>query len=559
MSSRFLPHIAVVSILTTPLVAWAGQAPSGHVPTATQVAQPTVMRFDSKGLSLVDAVRLTLENDPAIKLTEAAHQGAQGALQAEAGLFDSALRAGGTFERTQSALTATQLDEARALRDSVPPSVRAALGEVPEDLWSRDGGVQLRFDRLTRSGLYFAPFVNLRYTASNYVGKSSTNPLEGGLGVNPLYQAQVGFDVVLPLARGRGAAAVAAGERAARYDLEASRLAMLHQRSASVLDTVLAYWEVKAAADQVDVLRRSVELQTTLGGMVRSLIAARERPRADEARVLASTAAAQARLEQAQRRLSDARLALARVMGVALADPQSLPMAADAFPASPAGLTTEVNALRTLSDSAVGQRLDRKAAASLESSGLALVDGARLDTRSLMNLSASGWGGAAHENSASLSAWTVPNARVALDYERPLGNNAAKGRQQEAEARLKQNRIQTADLSRQIGLSVTRDATALASAAQRLRWAEEAVKSYDQTIRDEQAKLKGGDSSLVDTILTEQQTTAARLELVAAQQEYASLLARLRFEAGLLVQDGAEGARITPENLTAVPAALVRR
>jgi hypothetical protein len=59
----------------------------------------------------------------------------------------------------------------------------------------------------------------------------------------------------------------------------------------------------------------------------------------------------------------------------------------------------------------------------------------------------------------------------------------------------------------------------------------------------------------VDTILTEQQTTNARLALVAAQQEYTTLLAALRFEAGMLVQDN----NVTLANLVAVPAALLKR
>ena len=65
------------------------------------------------------------------------------------------------------------------------------------------------------------------------------------------------------------------------------------------------------------------------------------------------------------------------------------------------------------------------------------------------------------------------------------------------------------------------------------------MRNYDQTMTSEQARLKSGDSSLLDTILTEQQATSARLAYIAAQQEYASLLAQLRHEAGLLVQDGA--------------------
>jgi outer membrane protein TolC len=72
---------------------------------------------------------------------------------------------------------------------------------------------------------------------------------------------------------------------------------------------------------------------------------------------------------------------------------------------------------------------------------------------------------------------------------------------------------------------------------------------------NEQARLKAGDSSLIDSIITEQQTTAAKLAYITAQQDYATLLASLRHEAGLLVQDGS----VDAIQVVAVPQALVGR
>jgi len=67
--------------------------------------------------------------------------------------------------------------------------------------------------------------------------------------------------------------------------------------------------------------------------------------------------------------------------------------------------------------------------------------------------------------------------------------------------------------------------------------------------------LKAGDSSLIDSILTEQQATSARLAYISAQQEYAVILAQLRHESGLLVQDGS----VDAASVIAVPQALVGR
>ena len=186
---------------------------------------------------------------------------------------------------------------------------------------------------------------------------------------------------MLPLLRGSGSKSVAAFETAAKYDLEASRLAFLQQQSRSVLATVQAYWQVRAAADELEVWRRSVEIQGELGTITRALIAANEKPRAEEARVQASNADSRSRYEAAQRALADARTNLAQVMGVALADALSLPMSADPYPAPPAGLQVDPTTYLAFAKEAVTRRFDRQAALKSEASGKALVEGARIDTR----------------------------------------------------------------------------------------------------------------------------------------------------------------------------------
>jgi outer membrane protein TolC len=397
--------------------------------------------------------------------------------------------------------------------------------------------------------------VDLSYTSQNYVGKTSTDTAFGGMGISPVYSGQIGFDVVLPLLRGAGRTSVAAAETAAKYDLEASRMAVLHQQSQSVFQTIQAYWDVRAAADQVEVLRRSVELQGELANMTRALIAANEKPRSEEARILASSADARSRFEAAQRRFSDTRITLATAMGVALADALFTPIAADPFPAPPDGLEANPQVYAAFIQESIGRRYDRQAALKSEASGKALVDGARIDTRQLLNVNASGWGTSAHESSPKYNKWVFRSGSVGADYAVPFGNNQALGRLAQGRSALNQTKIDTANLERTIALNITQDAESLKIAAGRLRIAEEAVRNYDQTIKNEQARFKNGDATLVDTILTEQQTTSARLALVSAQQEYTTLLAALRFEAGLLVQDN----DVNVANLVAVPAALLKR
>ena len=329
---------------------------------------------------------------------------------------------------------------------------------------------------------------------------------------------------------------------------------MLFQQSQSVLATIQAYWQARAAADQVDVLRRSVEVQGELGTITRALIAANEKPRSDEARILAATADARSRYEGAQKQLTDARITLAQVMGVSLADALSLPLASDPYPQPPADWQIDPQVYAAFIKEAVARRFDRQAALKSEASGKALVEGARRDTRPFLDVNASAWGTSVHEN-RQLNTWVFRSGSLGLSYVKPIGNNSAAGLVDERVASLHQTEIDSANLERLIGLTVVQLSESLKVAADRLRSSEEAVRNYDQTITNEQARFRTGDSSLLDTILTEQQTTSARLAYIAAQQEYASLLAALRHEAGLLVQDGS----VDGSQLVTVPPALVRR
>jgi outer membrane protein TolC len=622
-------------------------------------SQPPAIRFDPKGITLLDAVRLTLQHSPNIKLRETDTAMQAGALRSQTGLFDMIFNASGSFNRDQRQLLDSEREDQQQTRDDLSASVAEAtrlsqsftaaantlsnpavysnpqsinwtsgisdpavannmsilgsqfilyndllksplltdaklradiedlryqtltknttyyvsqrdriasfpkelstklanLGPTPEEQWSNQASLNFDVSKLFRSGLALRPYVDFTYDAQNYVGKDSYEEDYGGMGILPVYSGKIGFDVTFPLMRGSGSKSVAAGEIAAKYDLEASRLAILHQQSQSVFETVQAYWEMRAAADEVEVQRRSVELQGELATMTRALIAANEKPRSDEARVLASSADSRSRFEAAQRRLNDAKVNLAKVLGVAIEDALFLPVPADVFPAPPAGFDPTPQAYSDLIREAIGRRYDRQASLQSQASGKALVEGARIDTRSLLNLRGGVWGTSTHQSTANLSDWVFRSGSVGIDYQHPFGNNAARGYLEQREASLKQTEINTADLERTIALNVTQYAESLKVAATRLRLAEEAVRQYEQTIQNEQARFRSGDSSLVDTILTEQQTTNARLALVIAQQEYATLLAALRYEAGMLVQDNA----VAPANLVAVPAALLKR
>lgn len=431
------------------------------------------------------------------------------------------------------------------------------LGPAPVDEWSRVAKLHLDVVKQFRNGIFVSPYSDLSYQAQNYVGKTSTAVERGGQGVKDTYRAEVGFDVRVPLLRGLGKISVAAAETAARKDYEASRLTLLHEKSRSVFETVRAYWDLRSAVEELEVARKSEQLQAELLNFTQELIKAKERPRSDEARVQASHADAQARVSAAERRLSDARVNQARVMGVALESAERAPFPADPFPEPPEDLATNASAVANLAHTALEQRMDRKATLIREEAAGVLAKGASRDTKPRLDLQGKLFGNSTGEASlADLDRWVFRSASGALELEAPFANNALRGRLAQRESSLGIAQIDSAEKARTITLNVLRLTQSLQLAADQLKLAEAAVSYYDKTIEDERSKLKAGDSTLVDTILTEQQTTAARQARVAAHRNYATVLAELRFEAGGLVLAGDDQSRVTEESLLAVPAAL---
>jgi outer membrane protein TolC len=642
------------------VAAWACLMAAAASAQETPRYQPPVFSAAGSGLGLMEAVRLTLEHDPFIRLQEAEMMGRAGVARELKGQFDLTLRADGRFEyveqelpesvkrkerkdrqdladtlpgvesladsldavllnlndprlatdpvavdltrgvtdpqtriealnlQTQLLLLTELINAANnpnlrqnlialrqttvdLMRDQVSRTAREAglirsdlrnairdLGEAPVDEWRRRSSLHVDLVRQFRNGITLSPFVDVTYAAQNYKGKESTDIKKGGQGVEDNYRSEIGFDVRVPLLRGRGRVSVAAAETAAKIDYEASRLTYMHEKARGVLETVRAYWDLRAATEELEVARQSVKLEGDLLGLTQALVKAKEKARSDEFRVQASHADALARQAAAERRLTDARVTMARVMGVAIGESaDQAPLAVDPFPVPPADIATSAAAIEALARAAMDQRLDRRATAMLEEAAEVLVRGARRDTKMRLDVFGRFFGtSTAEKRITDLDRWVFKSANGTVELEKPFGNNQLEGRLAQRESSLLLAQIESADRARTIALNVMRLAQSLQVAVDQLKRAEDAVRFYDRTIQDEQAKLRAGDSTLVDTIFTEQQTTAARQALVLARRDYASLLAELRFEAGLLLVEGPDGGRVTESTLTTVPPSL---
>jgi outer membrane protein TolC len=453
------------------------------------------------------------------------------------------------------------------------------LGKTPEFEEFASGRLGLRGSKLFRNGIGIQPSIDTSYSSTNFVGKRDGytvprldangqpvttefgTPLTtfvdfGGKNSPDIYEAVVGFAVNLPLLRGRGDS-VSASERAAKVDLEASAKVLEHGASESAASATLAFWSLLAAQQRVGVFERSAELQHQLVGITDALIDGDEVPRSERARALAGESGARAQLESARRDLAAARLNLVRVMGLAVDSIDNAPLAAGDFPTAPTPEAIAAASHGELTAAAVANRLDLQATRSLVTSGRILAEAARQDARSKMDLALTANANANGEDSFSnaVDRWSGPGGSIALSYEKLIGNNTRLGVVGQFDARRRQREISAIDLERTVRIDVVQTLAELADAVERLRQSEEAAARFQETTDAEVEKLRLGSSTLIDSILTEQQQTSAQVGLIAARQEVANLLAKLRFQSGLMVSGGAAGNRISLDSLTTLPSA----
>ena len=313
--------------------------------------------------------------------------------------------------------------------------------------------------------------------------------------------------------------------------------------SQAIVQTASAFWRVRGAQELVAILERSAQRQTDMLEMVQALVDAEEQPRVELARSRARAASVRGQLEDAERSLVEARVALASTMGLNVAGTQNAPLAGNDFPgvASEAELgNTRAEALIT---SAPRQRADLAAARLGADSGRILLRAAELGLRDILDLSVEFGGNAISEESFSESTdrWTGPDGSISLAYSHPFGNNIAEGAYLQRQASLAQSQIQETDLERLIKANVVDIVSSLREAAASVQLAGEAVESFLETAEAEVEKYRAGEATLIDVLLTEEQLTGAESSLVQARQSYASLLARLWFETGAVVSELPEG------------------
>ncbi len=455
-----------------------------------------------------------------------------------------------------------QAQETRAEQQNAEQILRD-LGQVPQAEKTYRGDLNLELRKQYRSGPTFSPFLTLSGAGSNYVGKGQA-PEKGGKGQTDTYRAVVGFRVNVPLGRGRGIDSTGAAEQAATTDYEAAVATTTHTAANGVLQTMRSYWQLVAAQRRLEVLERSLVLNQRILELSRAMVDADEMARAELARTLARETETRARVEEARRGLHQARLDFVTVVGLQVAHDSQAPLASDDFPPSPDPARLDAMDPGVLTLTAFANRKDFEAIKLLEESGQILFRGATLDIKRKTDLTAEvSYSGTNQDTNAAegiggafTGSWVGPSAKVGLVIDWPIQNNVQLGRHDQQRARYNQSTISTRDLARKIQSNVVLTTETLRESARRLRQLAEAVDYYRESVAAELDKFQLGMSTLIDTLFTEQNQLSAELALVDSQQQYAELLAQLRFETATLLVEEEEGWVVGEADLVTPPVAV---
>lgn len=477
-----------------------------------------------EGLSLAEAVRLTLQNDPNLRLEEARLRSARGILLSSRGTFDPIFRSSLTETETDLPVSPTESESQAVIGNSF--------------------GVEKRF----RTGLSVQPELDLL----------RTDP--GGTGA-----VNVGtFALTLrqPLLRGRGRTATTAPERSAEREVAAGELDVRQTAADRVFVVGTQYWRARAAALNLEVLRETEERARELLETTRRLIEADVQPAAELVQVEANLVSSETARIGGERTLFAAKQDLGREIGLEPAAIAALPIPTDPFPAvPPSSLPTAADGGRFV-NAALARRSDLLAARERREASEILRRAADNALKPQLDLVVTPSYTGLVEGTDPGSFFSplyqnVPgaNAAFSINLSWPTANSQARGQLIQLESFREQSILLEELVARRVAADVPTALDSLVRSVQQLDRATLAVRLFERAVINEEKKLRGGTSTLIDLISQRDRLTAARQAEVSAQLAVALALLELRYETGTIVPEGAavEPEAVDPALLTTVP------
>jgi len=533
---------------------------------ARQAAKPEAEKWGNsqqgRGISLLEAVRVTLSRSQNILIQDTQVEESRGSLLTAKGAFDTHLVGTGSHgdQRepnlpypVKSAATSPVILPAYDLVTGLPI---AGVGVVIPGSPAQPAGPQI-FDQT---------ITTMDVGLNKMLGNGSQLSLDGiynrenEVSFGPILNlSELRLTLQVPVLRFLTPSDQVYQVRSGADQYAAEILTYRHVVSQAILQTAQAYWALRSAQEQLDVLRAYENTSLSLRKLISLLIAGNEKAKSEIQQADAYVAEAAGRRLAGEQAVFEARQALGVAMGLDRVGLRYAPLAAEPFP-GPNGLEHVARNQDRLVAAALEFRADYRASIKAQESAKAIMDAARLDLLPQMNfqIKASYFGG---DTDVSFEGFehsffghqTGVSAVGQLHFDWPIEDRVARGNFVTTTAQKRQAEVQTSQLETSIVSGVLVSIDALMSGTRQWLEAREAVGAYVKAMDTEEKKYKAGVSTLLDVIDTEDRDLEEMLTEVTAKQQIATAFAQLRFQSGTMLTGEGKTVNITPEVLETVP------
>ncbi len=483
--------------------------------------------------NLIDAVRITIVNEPTIAAGKQRVAASVGAVTSAAAAFDTTLNAG----------------LGRTLQNT--PVLAAQQSSVGPGISTLSNNYVVGATRKLRSGVSFNPTLSISRSIDN-----ATNPTA------PM-RSDATLNVLFPLLRGSGTAITTAPERSAQLLLEAAQLSYRHDIAASVARTVSSYWEYVSTQRSLAVQRESLERSQQLLVNARRLARADEIPAADVLKYEARVSRDRLGVINQEQALNQASTDLLQAMGLRRADAALAPPLDD-FPDVPQASVNQLLGLGA-ADSALAtasaRRADVLASQRRQLSAQTLLDAAESDHSAQLDLKLSlGYSGLGENRSAAsplsaLRASPGPNASISLNYAFPVSGLVKQGEVAQRLAALELANVEYSALQSSMQRNVLLQLGRLGELVAQRNLALNQVDIQQRVSENERRRYSAGLVTAFELLAAEEQLTQERLAAVAASKRLAQAIVNFRLEAGLLLDAYADEQILALGRLTTLPTA----
>jgi outer membrane protein len=485
-------------------------------------------------LSLARALEATLRDHPLLHAQEQQVQYSRGALLRAQSQFDRIISAEGSVGHTYAPLTQVE----RTLYDASSAAANAAQ-------------INASMTQQFHNGITAGPLLTVSRATDNVFTQ---------LGLN---QSHLGYQINVPLLRGRGRDVVGAQETAGGMEVEASLLDLNQTISDLLVNTAVSYWNAVAARRSLDVYREAETRGRVMLDTVQSLIAADKTPRSEVSAVQANLADRTASRIAADQALLQARQQLAVAMGVTAENMFAAADPADPLPSTPAA--DSALPPQTFIAGALRQRADYLAATKRVSEAGLLATAARNQLKPQLDIQFSTGYSGLREGTAPYQFLDAPFAGVhgvdavgGIKYQFPMQNRAAEANVVQTRSTAAQADYKTQDTARNIASAVIVAVEGVRNAILQRQETDRSVAFFRTALNNEREKYRLGIGSLVDVLTVEDRLTTALTAQVQADLGYAIALASLRHATGSVVAPDKAVQNIDPAVFLTTPEAAAQ-